>query len=65
MKTLQDVKDYILEHYDPEDTLGVHYDTGNMSDTYEMGKEHGESVMLYYLGVKLGLSLDEPQWSED
>ena len=64
MKTIEDIKDYIWTHYNSENTLGIWYDSGNYDDSYAMGKDHGESLLLYELGIALGMILDKPEYSE-
>ena len=64
MNSIQDIKNFILNNYNSEDTLGIWYDTGNFDDAYEMGRDHGESIRLYELGKILGLDLESPKWSD-
>ena len=63
MKTIQDVKDYITANYDPEDTLGCWWDTGNYDDSYEMGNKHGRAQLLSELGRRLGMELKDLEYS--
>ena len=64
MKTIQDVKEYITANYNPEDTLGCWWDTGNYDDSYIMGQQHGRAQLFYDLGKALGMELADLEYSE-
>ncbi len=64
MDTIQDVKEYITANYNPEDTLGCWWDTGNYDDSYAMGLKHGMTRLLYELGNMLGMELADLEYSK-